>query len=161
MNKPDSAKAALAPSVSEYNTTVLLVDDQPIFADVIRYLLSNQPDIAFRYCADAVDALKTAELIKPTVILQDLVMPDVDGLTLVRAYRASVVTKDVPIIVLSADDNPVVKGSAFEAGANDYVVKLPSEIELLARLRYHSRARLNQIQRDDAYLALQHSQSWN
>ncbi len=132
MNEPDSAMAALAASPGQYDMTVLLVDDQPIFGDVIRYLLSEEPDILFHYCANAADALATAERVRPTVILQDLVMPGVDGLTLVSAYRANAITKDVPIIVLSADDNPVVKSKAFEVGANDYLVKLPSNIELLA-----------------------------
>src|ERR1035441_6546706 len=163
MNESSSGMAALAPSLGQYHITVLLVDDQPSFGEVIRYLLADQPDINFHYCAKAVDALQTAEQIKPTVILQDLVMTGVDGstldgLTLISAYRTSAVTKDIPIIVLSATDNPVVKGTAFEVGANDYLVKLPSNIELLARLRYHSRAYLNQIERDEAHQALRVSQ---
>ena len=163
MNESSSGMAALAPSLGQYHITVLLVDDQPSFGEVIRYLLADQPDINFHYCAKAVDALQTAEQIKPTVILQDLVMTGVDGstldgLTLVSAYRTSAVTKDIPIIVLSATDTPVVKGTAFEVGANDYLVKLPSNIELLARLRYHSRAYLNQIERDEAHQALRVSQ---
>jgi two-component system chemotaxis family response regulator WspR len=163
MNESSTGRAAAAPSLGRNHITVLLVDDQPSFGEVIRYLLADQPDIKFHYCAKAVDALQTAEQIKPTVILQDLVMTAVDGsildgLTLVRAYRTSPVTKDIPIIVLSATDNPVVKGKAFEVGANDYLVKLPSNIELLARLRYHSRAYLNQIERDEAHQALRASQ---
>jgi signal transduction histidine kinase/DNA-binding NarL/FixJ family response regulator/HPt (histidine-containing phosphotransfer) domain-containing protein len=51
-----------------------------------------------------------------------------------------------------------VKSQAFAAGANDYLVKLPDKIELIARLRYHSKAYLNQLQRDEAYRALRESQ---
>src|SRR5260221_8079575 len=96
--------------------------------------------------------------IKPTVILQDLVMPGIDGLTLVSQFRGHPVTKDIPIIVLSTNENPQVKGQAFALGANDYLVKLPDKIELIARIRYHSRAYLNQLQRDAAYRALRESQ---
>jgi two-component system chemotaxis family response regulator WspR len=158
MNEPNSGLAALAPSLGRYDVVVLLVDDQPIIGEAIRRALADQPDISFHYCTEAVNALRTAEQIEPTVILQDLVMPGVDGLTLVRAYRANAATKDIPIIVLSAKDDPAVKSAAFECGANDYLVKLPNNIELLARLRYHSKAYLNRLQRDDAYRALRVSQ---
>src|SRR5206468_9757411 len=61
-------------------------------------------------------------------------------------------------IVLSTNENPQVKGQAFSIGANDYLVKLPDRLELIARIRYHSRAFLNQVQRDAAYRALRESQ---
>ena len=92
------------------------------------------------------------------MILQDLVMPGVDGLTLVKQFRANPATRDTPIIVLSTNENPQVKGQAFALGANDYLVKLPDKIELVARIRYHSKAYLNLSQRDAAYRALRESQ---
>ena len=85
-------------------------------------------------------------------------MPGVDGLTLVRQYRANPATKDLPIIVLSAKEDAAVKRDAFTAGANDYLVKLPDKIELVARIRLHSKAYANQLQRDEAYRALRESQ---
>jgi signal transduction histidine kinase/DNA-binding NarL/FixJ family response regulator len=60
--------------------------------------------------------------------------------------------------VLSTNENPQVKGQAFALGANDYLVKLPDKIELIARIRYHSKAFLNILQRDAAYRALRESQ---
>jgi len=66
--------------------------------------------------------------------------------------------RDVPIIVLSTKEDPKVKSAAFTAGANDYLVKLPDVIELLARIRYHSRSYLTMLQRDEAYRALRESQ---
>ncbi len=143
---------------SEYTVMVLLVDDQAMVGEAIRRALANQPDIDFHYCANPADALGVATQIKPTVILQDLVMPGVDGLTLVRQYRAKPATQDVPIIVLSTKDEPAIKSEAFAAGANDYLVKLPDKIELIARIRHHSKAYLNQVQRDAAYRALRESQ---
>ena len=85
-------------------------------------------------------------------------MPGVEGIALVRQYRADSRTKDIPIIVLSTKEEAAVKVEAFTAGANDYLVKLPDAIELIARIRYHSQAYLNQIQRDEAYQALHQSQ---
>ncbi|HCL54372.1 MAG TPA: diguanylate cyclase response regulator, partial [Pseudomonas sp.] len=60
-------------------------------------------------------------------------MPGLDGLTLVREYRSNPATQDIPIIVLSTKEEPLVKRAAFAAGANDYLVKLPDTIELVAR----------------------------
>jgi len=94
----------------------------------------------------------------PTIILQDLVMPEIDGLTMVRFFRANPVLLHVPIIVLSTKEEPEIKSKAFEFGANDYIVKLPDKMELVARIRYHSQAYINQKQRDEAFAALVKSQ---
>lgn len=147
-----------APPAPEYHVMVLLVDDQAMVCEAIRRALASEPDIDFHYCADARDAMAVATQIRPTVILQDLVMPGIDGLTLVNQFRSNPATREIPIIVLSTNENPQVKGQAFALGANDYLVKLPDRIELIARIRYHSRAYLNQVQRDAAYRALRESQ---
>ena len=67
-------------------------------------------------------------------------------------------TRDIPIIVLSTKEESTIKREAFAAGANDYLVKLPDTIELVARIRYHSRSYMNLLQRDEAYRALRESQ---
>src|SRR6185312_5036354 len=103
-------------------------------------------------------ALDEAARIKPTVILQDLVMPDIDGLTLVKNFRANEGTKEIPMIVLSTKEDPAVKAEAFALGANDYIVKLPDRLELLARIRYHSKGYINLLQRNEAFEALEESQ---
>jgi signal transduction histidine kinase len=137
---------------------VLLVDDQVIVAEAIRRYLSNEADIDLHYCPDAALAIGLANQIKPMVILQDLIMPEIDGLTLVRQFRSNLATRDTPIIVLSTKDDPLTKSQAFVQGANDYLVKIPDKIELIARIRHHSKGYLNQIQRDEAYRALRESQ---
>jgi two-component system chemotaxis family response regulator WspR len=142
----------------DYTAMVMLVDDQAIVGEAVRRMLAGHADIDFHYCGDAQRARQTAEEIKPTVILQDLVLPGIDGLSLVSDYRAQPATRQVPIIVLSIREDPLVKRDAFKAGANDYLVKLPDPIELVARIRHHSRAYLNQLQRDEAYRALRESQ---
>src|SRR5208337_4125721 len=90
---------------TEYHVMVLLVDDQAMVCEAVRRALANQTDIDFHYCADAREAVAIANQIKPTVILQDLVMPGVDGLTLVKQFRANPATRDTPIIVLSTNEN--------------------------------------------------------
>ncbi|MEO5510094.1 MAG: hybrid sensor histidine kinase/response regulator [Longimicrobiales bacterium] len=137
---------------------VLLIDDQPMVGELVRRMLAPEVDLELHYCSDPNDAIQLALAIKPSVILQDLVMPGVDGLDMVRAFRASSDTSHIPIIVLSSKEDPAVKSEAFAAGANDYLVKLPDRVELLARLRYHSDAYLTHLQRDDAMRALRSSQ---
>ena len=81
---------------------VLLVDDQAIVGESIRRMMADEADITFRFCQDPAQAIQVAGEFRPTVILQDLVMPDIDGLQLVRFLRANPATRDVPMIVLSS-----------------------------------------------------------
>ena len=153
----DSTGTTLA-AANDYIAKVLLVDDQPMIGEAVRRALMQQANIEFCYCGNSAEAVGVAQKTKPTVILQDLVMPGIDGLELVRQYRANPLTKDIPIIVLSTKEEPTVKSEAFALGASDYLIKLPDAIELIARVRHHSKAYLNQLQRDAAYLALHESQ---
>ncbi|MBZ9935257.1 diguanylate cyclase [Mesorhizobium sp. BR1-1-16] len=137
---------------------VLLVDDQVLVCEAVRRALAGEADLDFHYCTNPLDALRVADEVKPTVILQDLVMPGIDGLDLVRQYRGRATTHAVPVIVLSTKEDPTTKSEAFQAGANDYLVKLPDRVELIARIRYHTRAYLDHVQRDAAYAALRESQ---
>ncbi|MCP3749701.1 PleD family two-component system response regulator [Pseudomonas sp. SBB6] len=146
------------PTMNENSAMVLLVDDQAMIGEAVRRGLAHEENIDFHFCADPHQAVAQAVRIKPTVILQDLIMPGLDGLTLVREYRNNPATQDIPIIVLSTKEDPLVKSAAFAAGANDYLVKLPDNIELVARIRYHSRSYLTLLQRDEAYRALRVSQ---
>ena len=158
MNAPEDAAFLTTAWRDEYKIMVLLIDDQPIIGEAIRRALIGQPDIHFHFNPDPFEAVRVAEQVKPTVILQDLVMPGITGLALLAKYRNSPRLKDIPVIVLSTKEDPTVKSEAFSLGANDYLVKLPDSIELVARIRYHSKAYLNQIQRDEAYRALRESQ---
>ncbi len=135
--------------------TVLLVDDQAIVAEATRRLLAESPEIELIHCSDVAKALPTAHKVRPSVILQDLVMPEADGFTLVRFFKADPVTAAIPIVVLSAKEDPRDKSRAFELGASDYLVKLPDRVELVARIRAHARAYRAQIERDEAFRALE------
>src|SRR5947207_12886839 len=100
-NYPTDSQAERPARAPDYHAMVLLVDDQAMVCEAVRRALANQSDIDFHYCAEAREALNVANQIKPTVILQDLVMPGIDGLTLVSQYRSTPATKDIPIFVLS------------------------------------------------------------
>jgi two-component system chemotaxis family response regulator WspR len=146
------------PSLTNFKVRVLLVDDQLIIVEAVRRMLADQDDIEFHFTTDAREAIACANTLQPTVILQDLVMPEVDGFELIRRFRAEEALAHVPIIVLSAREDPKLKAHGFAVGANDYLVKLPDKLELLARVRYHSAAHIHRLQRDQAFRFLRESQ---
>jgi len=74
---------------------VLLVDDQAMVGEAVRRKLATQADIRFHFCADTAKVMETIERVKPTVILQDLVMPGTDGMTLLRQYRQNKDTQNI------------------------------------------------------------------
>jgi two-component system chemotaxis family response regulator WspR len=141
-------------NAEESRLRVMLVDDQAIISEALRRMLAEEPDIDYHYCGDPAQAMNQAIEFQPTVILQDLVMPDIDGMLLLKFYRSNPKTKSIPVIVLSSKEEPKIKSEAFEKGASDYLVKFPDKIEVIARVRAHSRSFLAQKQRDEAYRAL-------
>ena len=124
----------------ETRISVLLIDDQSLVSDMIQRSLRTESDIDFHYCNDPTLAISMAIDLAPSIILQDLVMPDVDGLMLLRWFRLNPATKDIPMIVLSCKEDAYLKAEAFTYGANDYLIKLPEPVELIARIRYHVQA---------------------
>lgn len=145
-------------SISSQATVVLLVDDQAIVGETVRRMLVGEPNIEFHFCNDPSKAIQTAAELLPTVILQDLVMPDIDGLTLVKFYRAHPKLRDIPVIILTSKADPQTKKELFEGGATDYLVKIPDKIELLARIDLHAKNYRILLQRNDNYDKLHKSQ---
>ncbi|MFO1539408.1 MAG: SpoIIE family protein phosphatase [Chloroflexota bacterium] len=135
-------------------TKVLIVDDQRIIAEAVRRMLLEDPSLELTWCGEGANALATARELAPDVILQDLVMPDADGLDLVTQMRADPALAVVPLIVLSSKEEPATKAEAFARGANDYLVKLPDKVELVARIRHHAAGYRAQRERDAVWNAL-------
>ena len=138
---------------------VLLVDDQAIVGEAVRRMIASQGACEYRSVQDPLQALAVALEFKPTVILQDIEMPGINGLDLVAKYRECAATRDVPVIMLTGKEDPTVKADAFARGASDYLVKLPHPVELIARIRHHSRGYRMQIERNAAFAALEQSEA--
>lgn len=158
MNALQETEPQPGPVADPASVRVLLVDDQTIIAEAVRRLLQGQADISFHWIAKGGDAVRTAREWQPTVILQDLVMPDIDGFEVVRELRRHEDLQHIPVIVLTTTEDPHAKAEGFAAGANDYLVKLPDRLELLARLRYHSVAYVRLLERNAAFHALRESE---
>jgi DNA-binding response OmpR family regulator len=135
MVTPDQPTPAAARSRAR--TTVLLVDDQRFVGLALARLLDAESGFDLHCCERGAEAVATAGRVHPDVILQDLVMPDADGLTLVRVFRECEATAATPVIVLSAHDDAATRARALAAGAVDYLVKLPSKDAIIACLARH------------------------
>ncbi|MBZ4017920.1 response regulator transcription factor [Streptomyces purpurogeneiscleroticus] len=111
---------------------ILIVDDEPAVREALRRSLAFE-GYATEEAVDGLDAVEKVAAYRPELIVLDVLMPRMDGLTAARRLRASGLT--VPILMLTARDTVGDRVTGLDAGADDYLVK-PFELdELLARIR--------------------------
>lgn len=133
-------------SIIEQNTIkVFMVDDSATYCKIMEQLLSNEKEVDMFICKNPLQAIESAKKFSPTVILQDINMPGIDGLTLLRFFREEPATRDVPVVILSSTSDPTVKAKAFGLGANDFMEKKVDKIELMSRIHYHTKAYKNSL----------------
>ncbi len=142
----------------DYRHVVLIMSKRPAVDECVRSASADQGDLTFLYCADPNELLAAAIQFQPTVLLLDLAVPGLDGLGLIQQIRGHPATRETPIMVLSDAEHGHIRSQAFAAGASDYLTEVADKVELLARIRYHSKAFGNQLQRDAAHHALRESQ---
>ncbi|MDX8392485.1 MAG: diguanylate cyclase [Mariprofundaceae bacterium] len=133
---------------------VLLIDDQKTVVRGIEKMLAEHPDIDFHACTDARQAVQMVCETSPSVILQDTYMPHSDGFDLIKKYAANKAIGDIPVIMISAESDADAKARAFLAGADDYIVKPPHPVELVARVRHHSQVYFDHLEREKILLQL-------
>jgi len=111
--------------------TILVVDDEKNIVKLARLYLSNE---GFRVEAayDGAQALEKARTVRPDLIVLDVMMPEMDGLSVCRELRK---TSNVPIIILTARGDDVDRVVGLEIGADDYVTKPFNPRELVARVK--------------------------
>jgi two-component system KDP operon response regulator KdpE len=127
----------------------LVVDDDPKIRQLIRVNLEPRGYIV-QEAADGIEAIRAVESNLPDLILLDLVMPLMDGIDVCVWTRER---SDLPIIVLSAQDEEKLKVRALDAGADDYVSKPFSYDELMARVRAVMR-RSNVVKTDEQKIVI-------
>jgi signal transduction histidine kinase/CheY-like chemotaxis protein len=129
--------------------TVLVADDNPDMRRYIAGLLADGYDVVT--AEDGAAALEAALRVRPDLVLSDVMMPNLDGFGLLQALRADPVTSGTPVILLSARAGEDAAVEGLEAGADDYLMKPFSAVELLARVRSNlelERARRGSVQRE-------------
>jgi two-component system OmpR family response regulator len=111
---------------------VLVVDDEPSLTDLLSMALRYEGwDI--KTAGDGAEALRTAREFRPDAVVLDIMLPDIDGLELLRKLRAD--TADIPVLFLTAKDDVSDRIAGLTAGGDDYVTKPFSLEEVVARLR--------------------------
>jgi DNA-binding response OmpR family regulator len=108
---------------------VLLIDDDPLVADVVSAAL-GQGGHTLGVLGDGIGALKVIELKRPAVVLLDCAMPGLPGVELLRQIRSSRLCFDVPVLMLTARSQSTDRDIAMRAGATGYMIK-PFECDRL------------------------------
>lgn len=112
---------------------ILLADDHPLFLDGLEDLLtSNGVEVVGAAC-DGLDAIEKARRLRPEVIVMDIHMPRLDGLSAVRAIQAELPEIKIVMLTISEADDDLFE--AIQSGASGYLLKSQSPEELLALLR--------------------------
>jgi signal transduction histidine kinase len=139
--------------------SVLLIDDESFAQDIIAHGLRGCAGHQLMYESSPARAVQVAREVDATVVIVDLRMPGgLDGFDVIAGLRAHPATHDIPVILLSSEDDPDIKAKAFAVGASDYMVKWPDPRELVARVRHHSGACIARRERDQAFASLRRSQ---
>jgi signal transduction histidine kinase len=119
---------------------ILVVDDTPANLDVISEALTDAGyEVAI--AIDGERALKQVQYTLPSLILLDVMMPGINGFETCRRLKASPVTKDIPVIFMTALSDTADKIKGFQLGAVDYITKPFEETEVLARVNTHIKLR--------------------
>ena len=117
---------------------ILVVDDDESTCDALKRLLSRM-GYAATCATNGRAALDACESVRPDVIVLDWMMPGMDGLEVLKRLRATPATKDVPVLLYSAVDNPDLVGEAAKLGAQECVLKSGGFYPLYERIeRYTS-----------------------
>ncbi len=118
--------------------SILIADDHPVVRDGLRGMLESQPDFeVVGEAADGAQAIKLVEELRPEIVLMDLRMPQVDGVTAIRAIKSS--QAETQILVLTTYDSDADILPAIEAGATGYLLKDSSREELYGAIRATAR----------------------
>ena len=130
---------------------ILVVDDEPSLAELLSMALRYE-GCEVRTVADGLSAVRAARELRPDAVILDVMLPDIDGLEVLRRLRAD--ANDVPVLFLTARDAVEDRIAGITAGGDDYVTKPFSLEEVVARLRGLIRRTSLVAERNDARLVV-------
>jgi diguanylate cyclase (GGDEF)-like protein len=115
---------------------ILIVDDTAAIRENLKEILIHENYIV-EEASNGVEALQKATVFCPDLILLDIIMPEMDGLKVLKSLRDYPFTQDIPIIMVTAQNEGKDIKTGFDLGANDYVIKPFEDDVLLAHVRRH------------------------
>ena len=119
----------------ENNVHILIVEDSPTQAVELQYLLEKN-HYQVTVANDGKQALEMLRQFTPTIIISDIVMPEMNGYELCAAVKKNDHLKNIPVILLTSLSNPEDVISGLSCGANNFIVKPYAEHFLLSQIRY-------------------------
>lgn len=119
---------------------ILIVDDLAINRIILKVKLASACHESVQ-AADGATALALARSEKPRLILLDMMLPDISGIEVCRQLRADPLTRDIPVVIITASSDRARRLEALQAGADEFLTKPLNEVILLARIRSLLRAR--------------------
>ena len=118
----------------EVKQKILVVDDEPEAVELVEFNL-KQAGFDVASATDGAEALKKARSLQPSLVVLDLMLPEVDGMEVCKLLRHDPATATIPIIMLTAKAAEIDRVLGLELGADDYVTKPFSPRELVLRVK--------------------------
>ena len=113
---------------------VLLIEDEPNIAEALRFILTRDGwQVAM--LADGAQALATVALVRPDVVILDLMLPGASGLDILRGLRADPATRALPVLMLTAKGQDRDREAAQAAGVTAFMTKPFANADIVARVR--------------------------
>lgn len=134
---------------------ILIIDDEPMNVALLEEVLAEAGYKQLKSVTDSRVALETCYSFAPDLVLLDLMMPHVDGLTILGALRSAGDEVFLPVIVLTADANEETKRAALRAGATDFLLKPLDFLEVRLRIANLLEMRRLHLQLDTQRVALE------
>jgi putative two-component system response regulator len=125
---------AMEPTANN-KSRILIVDDEPGNIKILSNVLAQ--DYALSVATNGKQALEIARVQSPDIILLDMIMPEMDGIEVCQALKASEETKDIPVIFVTSMSDTANEERGLDAGAVDYISKPISPPIVKARVRIH------------------------
>jgi DNA-binding response OmpR family regulator len=115
--------------------TILVIEDDIDLSNVMQIFLSNEGfEVVQAYTGK--EGLEAAKKVRPLLIILDIMLPGIDGISICKRIREE---ENIPIIIISAKNTDTDKVLALGVGADDYLTKPFSQVELIARVKSHIR----------------------
>ena len=126
-------EVSIPPSTERVSYKILVIDDEPILGDHLKAVLEAKGH-AVEVSRGGDAALRSVATTTPDLILLDCMMPGISGSEVLTSIRKKAWGRGLPVIMMSAIDEPKVRAEAFQHGADDFIVKPFSLDEVLARI---------------------------